>query len=184
VTRHDLGFAAALTVAWVLFWGDLSVANVVTGFAASAVLLVVFPLERHVEQVRHRVRPIPALRLGLTFAWELARSNLQVARDVLGGRRREHAAVVACPLRVGTPGVLTFLTNLFALSPGTMPIDISEEPPVIYLHVLRLEDPEAVRARMARFETLFVRALGDDEAVAAVALPPPPPPHLDREVRS
>jgi multicomponent Na+:H+ antiporter subunit E len=184
VTRHDLGFAAALTVAWVLLWGDLSIANVATGFVASVVLLLVFPLDRHVEQVRHRVRPVAVVRLAVTFAWELLRSNLQVARDVLGGPRREHAAVIACSLRVGTPGVITFLTNLFALSPGTMPLDIDQDPPVIYLHVLRLEDPEAVRARMARFEDLVVRAFGDDEAVSALALPPPPPPHLDREARA
>lgn len=177
MTRHDLGFAAVLTVAWVLFWGDVSLANLASGFAASALLLLVFPLERHVEHVRHRFRPLPALRLGVAFGWELLASNVQVARDVLGGARREHAGVVACPLRVGVPGLITFLTNLFALTPGTMPIDVSEEPPVIYLHVLRLEDPERVRARMSRFEELAVKALGDDDALAAVALPPPPPPH-------
>jgi multicomponent Na+:H+ antiporter subunit E len=183
MTRSDLGFAAVLTVAWVLFWGDLSVANVLTGLAASLLLLVVFPLERDIEHVRHRFRPLATVRLALTFAWELAASNLTVARDVLGGPRREHPGIVACPLRVSIPGLTTFLTNLFALSPGTMPIDVTEEPPVIYLHVLRLQDPERVRARMSRFEELAVRALGDADALAAVAQPPPPPPHLRGEVR-
>lgn len=175
---RDLVTAGFLTVAWVLFWGELSAGNVATGFVASTLLLVVFPLGHDVEVVRHRLRPVPAVRLIVVVAWELVSSSLAVARDVVGGRKREQPGIVACPLRVGAPGLVTFLTNVLALSPGTMPIDVGQSPPVLYLHVLRLRDPEAIRASVSRLEALAVAALGDADALRAVAEPPPAPPHL------
>jgi multicomponent Na+:H+ antiporter subunit E len=178
----DLGFAVVLTSAWVLFWGDVSIANVLSGAAASLLLLSVFPLGHDITVVRHHLRPVAAVRLALYFFGELGLSTLLMVGDVVGGRRRERPGVVACPLRVGAPGLLTFLTNLLAMTPGTMPIDVTEDPPVIYLHVLRLDDPEAVRATVSRLEALAVAALGDADALAAVARPAPPPPHLRPKV--
>jgi multicomponent Na+:H+ antiporter subunit E len=179
---RDLVSVAPLTAAWVLLWGDIRLGNVLTGVGASTLLLLVFPIGHDVEAVRHRIRPIGVVRLAVAFAWELVSSSLVMVREVLGGSSRERPGIVACPLRVDAPGLVTFLTNVFAMSPGTMPIEVSHAPPVIYLHVLRLDDPELVRARVTRFETIAVRALGDDDALAAVTVPPPPPPHLRPEV--
>ena len=175
---RDLVPAAFLTIAWVLFWGELSAGNIVTGFVAATLLLVVFPLGHDVEVVRHRFRPLPAVRLAAFVMWELVSSNLAMVRDVLGGPSRERPGVVACPLRVAAPGLVTFLTNVIAISPGTMPIDVGQSPPVLYVHVLRLRDPEEIRTMVSRLEALAVAALGDDEALRAVATSPPPPPHL------
>jgi multicomponent Na+:H+ antiporter subunit E len=179
--RDDAPYVAGLTAVWVLLWGDLSVANVLTGAVAAALLLVVFPLGHDIERVRHRFRLGAAVRLVLAFGWELTAASVVMIRHILGGRARERPGVVACPLRVGAPGLLTFLTNMIAMSPGTMPIDVDEDPPVLYVHVLRLQDPEDVRARVSRFERLAVLALGSADAVAAVSVPPPPPPHLATE---
>lgn len=179
---EHLGVTVALTIGWVLFWGDLSVANVVSGLVVSSVLLVVFPLRRDVEHVRHHLRPLAVGRLAFAVVADLVASSIVMVRDIVGGAARERPGVVACPLRVNAPGLVTFLTNLLSLTPGTTPIDVTHEPPVIYLHVLRLDDPEIIRAYVSRFERLAVAALGDDLAVAAVSQPPPPPPHLaDRE---
>lgn len=175
---RSLGYGTLLTVVWVLFWGDLSLGNVVSGFGLALLLLAVFPLGDPLEVVHHHLRPVAALRLGVAFAWELVASTVGVVAVLAGGPSREQPGVVACPLRVEAPGLVTFLTNLFAMSPGTMPIDVADHPPVIYLHVLRLRDPELIRARVERFERLAVLALGDDEAVAAVSVPPPRPAHL------
>ena len=177
--RRTLAYAALLTVVWVLFWGDLSVGNVLSGLVLSVLLLVVFPLgDEGFEVVHHHLRPLAVVRLGLAFAWELVASTAGVVAVLLGGPSREQPGVVACPLRVDAAGLVTFLTNLIAMSPGTMPIEVAHRPPVIYVHVLRLRDPELVRARVERFERLAVLALGDADAVAAVSVPPPRPAHL------
>lgn len=173
----NLGFVLVLTVAWVLFWGDLTVANLLTGVAAAVLLLSVFPVGHDVAVVRHRLRPLAAVAFVAEFTVDLVWSSALMVRAVLGGSSRERPGVVACPLRVDAPGLTTFLTTVIANSPGTMPIEATQDPPVIYVHVLHLDDPERVRARVSRLEELAVRILGDQAALDAVRVPPPPPPH-------
>lgn len=174
----DLGFIAVLTAAWVLLWGTLTIPNVVTGVAVAVFLLGVFPIRHDIAVVRHRFRPWAALAFAATFAVDLVVSSALMIRAILVGPNRERPGVVACALRVDAPGLITFLTTVIANSPGTMPIDATQDPPVIYVHVLELADPEEVRARVARLEERAVRILGDPAAMEAVRHPPPPPPHL------
>jgi multicomponent Na+:H+ antiporter subunit E len=172
----DLGLGAALVVVWTLAWGELSVGNVLSGAAVAAVLLTVFPIGHDIEHVDHRLRPLAVLRLAVTLAADIVWSNLLMVRDILGGPSRERTGIVACPLRVDAPGLLTFMANVLALTPGTMPVEVTQAPPVIYLHVLRLEDPDAVRRSVARLEKRAVSALGSAAAVAACRAAPPRPP--------
>jgi multicomponent Na+:H+ antiporter subunit E len=166
--RHETAATvAALVAVWVLLWGELSVGNVVSGVAVAAALLVAFPLEP-LPHVDHQIRPLALARLLVLFAVELVLSTLTVARDVLAGPSRVRSGIVACPLRVDAPGLITLLANLLALSPGSMPIHVERDPPVIYLHVLRLRDPDEVRRRVARLEGLAVAAAGSPAALAAV----------------
>ncbi len=165
--RANVGAGATLVVIWVLSWGDLSVANVLSGVAVAAALLLVFPLGQ-VDHVEHRVHPVAIIRLLAYFVTELVLSSLAVAGDILRGNRAVRTGIVSCPLRVDADGLITFLANLIALSPGTMPIDVSTQPPVLHVHVLRLRDPELVRKRVAHLEELAVRALGGPDALAAI----------------
>lgn len=165
--RANLGTGGLLVVVWVLSWGDISVANLLTGVAVAAALLVVFPLGQ-VEHVDHRIHPVATVRLVVFFAGEVLRSNVVMARDILRGNSSVRTGIVSCPLRVEADGLTTLLANLIALSPGTMPIDVTHRPPVLHLHILRLDAPDLVRARVARLEELAVAALGGPEALAAV----------------
>jgi multicomponent Na+:H+ antiporter subunit E len=164
----NLGAVAALVVLWVFLWGDLSVANVLSGIGVSVALLIAFPLAP-VEQVEHRVH-VGAV-LGAYFVEELVRSSLRVAADVLRGPSAVRTGIVSCPLRVDAVGLVTFMANLIALSPGTMVIDVTQDPTVLHIHVLVLDDPEKVRARVAHLEELAVAAIGGPAALAAVGAP-------------
>lgn len=164
-----------LVTVWILLWGELSLANVVSGLVVTVALLLVFPLDE-VPVVEHRIRPLAVLRLLGHFAADLVISTTVVARDVLLGPHRTRTAIIACPLRVDAAGLITFLANTIALSPGTMPVHVQHDPLVLYVHVLRLDSPDAVRARVARLEELAVAALGSEEMVAACRVPPPAPP--------
>ena len=169
----DLGLGAALVVVWTLAWGELSVGNVVSGAVVAALLLTVFPISHDIEHVDHHLRPLAVVRLGVAVVWQVIAGNLVMLRDILGGPTRERTGIVACPLRVDAPGLLTFLANVLALTPGTMPVEVRRGPQVIFLHVLRLEDPEAVRRSVSHLEELSVAALGSPAAVAACTAPPP-----------
>jgi multisubunit Na+/H+ antiporter MnhE subunit len=60
------------------------------------------------------------------------------------------------------------VANVLALTPGTMPIEVTRTPPVIYVHVLHLHDVEAVRRDIRTLSALAVRAFGSDSAVDAL----------------
>jgi multicomponent Na+:H+ antiporter subunit E len=166
----SLGVLAALVATWLLLWGSVSVANVLSGIVVSVVLLLVFPVRRDDDPHRH-FRPLPFLRLVAFFVYETLVSNVVAARHVLG-REPARTAIIACPLRVRSDGMITFLVNLLAVSPGTMPIEVDQDPPVVYLHVLYLEDAASVRAVVTLFEALAVQAFGSDEDRARLAAPP------------
>ena len=66
-----------LVVVWVLAWGDISLANVVSGIALAIVLLLAFPAARH-GRSRVRMRPIAAARYLVAVLWNLVVSNVGV----------------------------------------------------------------------------------------------------------
>jgi multicomponent Na+:H+ antiporter subunit E len=166
--RADLVVGAVAVAIWILLWGELSIANLVSGAILAALLLVAFPMDHDVPAVRHRIRPHAILRLAGFFVADVVRSTLVTALDALRPRTQIRTGIVACPLRVRNDGLVTFLANLIALSPGTMPIDVAYDPHVIYVHSLRGDDPEAVRAFVTRLEHLSVLAFGGAEAVQAL----------------
>lgn len=177
--RNDFGVGASLVIVWTLLWGEMSVSNVLSGALVATALLVAFPVDHGVVAVAHRLRPVAAVRLGLFFAGDVVKSTLVAAVAVFRPRSRIRTGVVACPLRVDNDGLVTFLANLIAMSPGTMPIEVSYNPHVIYVHSLHAADPDQVRADVARLEELSVAALGGPEALRAVEHPAPWPPPPD-----
>ncbi len=70
------------------------------------------------------------------------------------------------PLPGCSDELLTLITNLLALSPGTMPIELRQDPTVLYVHVLHLTDVEQFRGEILHLTDLTVRAFGSAETVA------------------
>ena len=54
----------------------------------------------------------------------------------------------------------TFIANVLTLGPGTIPVDVQADPPVIYVHVLDAVHPDATRRQVARLESLTTKAFG------------------------
>lgn len=172
LTLGRAGMVAALVLVWTLLWGEVSVPNVVSGLVVAVGLLIVFPLEE-VEHVDHRIHPVGVIKLTAYFFYELVVSTVSVARDVIIGPSRVRTAVVACPLRVDADGLITFMANIIALSPGTLAIHETRDPLVIYIHVLKVRTPDDVRRWTTRLETLAVGALGSPAMIEACKSPPP-----------
>lgn len=159
-----------LTAIWVLLWGRLSVANVLSGVIVAAVLLVLYPTGAVADTPVGRPRPIAFLRVLGYILGQVVVSNAHIAREIVTRGSNIRTGIVACRLRTDSERMITFLANVLALSPGTMPVHVQVEPPVIYVHVLHLFDPDATRRRVALLEALSVRAFGSPEAVAALAV--------------
>jgi multicomponent Na+:H+ antiporter subunit E len=169
--RPSLGtfvYGLGLVAAWVLLWGAWSAANVLSGIAvAAALILLLVPAERRSAEIVE-VRPLALARLGVYLLRQLATSNVMLIREVLAREGRRKTAVVAVPLTGASDQVVTTLANFMAMAPGTMPVEVEEDPTVLYVHVLHLDDLEAARRQLYRLRDLTVRALGSEAAVACL----------------
>jgi multicomponent Na+:H+ antiporter subunit E len=158
--RRYVPYVGGLAVAWVMLWDEITVANFLGGVAVAAVLLAIFPLPRVDPARRLRVRPLALARLAAGVLVELFVSNVVMTREIITPRRRLRSGVVRCPMRTDSPKVLSTVANIVALSPGTMAVDATDGPPVLFVHVLTEGELHDVRRRVARLERLVIEAIG------------------------
>jgi multicomponent Na+:H+ antiporter subunit E len=164
---RSFGWAVALAAIWVLLWGSASPANVLSGLAIGTLLVLVVPGLRRRGGGRARVRPLAVARLVGSMLVTTVRSNAELTREVLSPSSRLRTAIVAVPLPDCSDEVVTLISDLLALSPGTMPIELRSDPLVLYVHVLHRGDLDRVRADLLRLTDVTVRAFGTDEAIAS-----------------
>jgi len=162
--------AVWLVVMWMLLWGDVNLANVLSGVVIAGILVAVFPPD-DTNDDPIVVRPIPALSFLLWFLWALIITNVAVAREVVlpSSTSQIRPAVVACDLRTRSGRLATIVANAITLTPGTMTLDARGRPAVLYVHVLAFESVEATRAEVADLERRIVEAFGTAAEVAAIA---------------
>jgi multicomponent Na+:H+ antiporter subunit E len=165
--RSSLGLMAMLLAIWLLAWGSLSWANVLSGLVVAAGLAVALPDARRPAHLPV-VRPVPLVRLGLRLAKDLVVSNVVLIREVVTPWPRISTGVVRVPLPECSDELLTLLANLVALTPGTIPVVVGGDPGEMVVHVLHLHSVEEVRQDIWSLRDLVVRAFGSPEAVAAV----------------
>lgn len=66
--------------------------------------------------------------------------------------------VLAYPLQQPSDAVLSLMAHVIALTPGTMTVEATSDPPVLYVHFLLLDDIEKARRTVAGLERLAVAA--------------------------
>ena len=153
------GRAAVLVSLWLLAWGDVTFANLVSGAVVAAVLLVAFPLGRR-RGSAPRPRPVGIMRLIAYVATQLVISNVVMTGQILRRRPSVRPGVLAHRLERPSEEVLTVMTSIIALSPGTMVADVTSDAAIIYVHFFELRDVSAARASLRRLERLVDRAIG------------------------
>lgn len=156
--RRSLLLGGGLMVIWILLWGELSVGNVATGLLLIPAVLLVARTRRTAPG--HRLRPLRLLGLAGYLLLALVRATFQVAvAVVVPTDSRLRAGIVACPLQTDSRLVATVVSDLITLTPGTLVVEVTEAPLVLYVHVLGLTDPATVRADVADLERRVTAAL-------------------------
>lgn len=173
-------FAAFVVVLWVLLWGTLSAANVLSGLAVAAVIAVLLP-DTVLWRRRPPIRPLAIARLLGRIAVDITMANLVVARQVLSPRETPFTGIIGVPMHGAPDTLLTFVAGVLALSPGILPLDVASEPGTVYAHILRGEDLEATRAQIGRLAELTIRAFGSDQLIADLDAGLTAPPRPGRE---
>ena len=159
-----LALTVWLVVLWQLLWRDVSVANVASGVVVAAAVTVVPPALPHATR-GHRVRPLRLLVFLGHFAWLLVVSNLVVAREVVTRRDYIRSGIVAVPLADPSELVATVLADAITLTPGTLSVELREDPPMLFVHVLHVRDVEGVRRDIERLQRLVLQAIGPADAL-------------------
>ena len=152
-------YIVGVTVMWVLAWGSLTFANVVGGLLVAALLLVVSP-DRIVSSGGIFFRPIAVLRFAAYVVFQIVKSNVLLIRSVLARRSRVHTGVMEVALPECSDELLTIVSNVIALTPGTSPLHLTRHPTVLYVHVLDMRDAEATRRDVQRLADLAFAAFG------------------------
>ena len=164
--------AMLLVSFWLLAWGEVSVANVASGILVAAGLLVAFPPHRPAVS-GPTISPAGTARLILYVLGQLVPSNVLVTREILCRRSRIRTGVLAYPLEQPSEAVLSLMAHVIALTPGTMTVEATSDPPVLYVHFLLLDDLAKARRTVARLERLAVAALGRPRSQSEDTLPAP-----------
>ncbi|MEO6880866.1 MAG: Na+/H+ antiporter subunit E [Mycobacteriaceae bacterium] len=182
---HELGVLTWLTAVWVLLWGSLSWANVITGVGVAVAIRVLLPLPT--VRTEGRVHLPTLVRLVVVVSWDLVVSSVQVLVLVLrpGPLGMDVSnAVVRSHLRVRSNLVLALLADVITLVPGSMVLDIDQRARVITTHVLDVRsdaDIERFQRKVTQLEDLFIGAF--EALVVAVEVDPDDTPAEREETR-
>lgn len=161
-----LAAGAWLVLVWVMLWGTWSLGTILAGVVVAVGIGVLLPLPR-VSLDRH-VRPLRLARLLLVFVRDLVVASVHVAWLAVRPRPAPRNAVVGVRLRTESDLVLTIVTEMLTLVPGSVVIEVSQAEHTLYAHVLGVRDlahVEEFRGRVLELEKRVVLAVGSDADV-------------------
>jgi multicomponent K+:H+ antiporter subunit E len=138
ILPHPL-LSLGLLVMWLLLNASLAPLTVLGG--AALALALPFAMRR-LEPAAVRVRaPRAIAALAGVVIVDMLRSNLAVARIILGGRRGERTSgFVIVPLEMRSPHGLAILAILITSVPGTLWVQYNASSGRLLMHVLDLVD--------------------------------------------
>lgn len=154
--RRRLFPSPPLSVTVVVFWLLLSDSIGPQQWALGLMLGVVMPivaarLDREFAQIGS-LRSVP--RMLLVAMGDIVRSNIEVAMQVLGPESRIHPGFIWVPLDIANIHGIAVLSSMISLAPGTVSAALSEDRQYLLVHVLHLDDPQALIAQIKiRYET-------------------------------
>ncbi|AJQ89381.1 Na+/H+ antiporter subunit E [Xanthomonas oryzae pv. oryzicola] len=153
--RRRLLPSLPLSVMVFLFWLLLSDSVGPQQWGLGMLLGVVVPifaarLDREFAQIGS-LRSVP--RMLLVAAGDIVRSNIKVAAQVLGPESRIHPGFIWVRLDIANIHGIAALTSMITLTPGTVSAALSDDRKYLLVHVLHLDDPEALIAQIkSRYE--------------------------------
>jgi multicomponent Na+:H+ antiporter subunit E len=84
----------------------------------------------------------------LFYLRELVVSTLDVINAVFRDQSTLRPGIIAFPLEARTDLEIALLNNLLSFTPGTLGVDVSEDRKTLYVHVIDVPDPDAMREKI------------------------------------
>jgi len=156
----------ALWIAWLMLNESASAGHLLLG-AALAIVLPWFT-ERWRPDRPHIGRLGVMLRLAGAVLVDIVKSNLTVARLILGNERNITPRFVWVPLAIRDPHGLVALAGIVTMTPGTLSADLSDDRRHLLVHAFDVDDEAAQAALIAdiqtRYEAPLIRIFEGDRA--------------------
>lgn len=157
-----MGRVGALIVTWIALWGELSVANLLSGVVVAFLIMFLFP---SITDVHHRVHLVGAVKFVARLLRDLVTSSWTVVVTVLRPTPERLATkVVAVQLATTSALIASLVANSLTLTPGTMTVGIDEETFTLKVHILGeidevefIQQVRALEQRLSRAVTVIAQ---------------------------
>ncbi len=137
-----------LFIFWLLAWNSVAPGIVLLG----AVLATAIPIftARFWPEYPRCVNYGAMARFIPVFLYDMVIANISVAVLILGPKSRLRTRFLVIPLDSTDPYVITLLTSVISLTPGTVSSNLSGDRRSLLVHALDSADAEASIARIKR----------------------------------
>ena len=143
VLPHPI-MSVVLLVMWLMLWESLEPLQVIMGVLLA--LLLPRTLVLLEEEPSRTKKPLVILKLFFTVLYDIAVSNMNVARIVLTGREGSiPTGFVNIPLELRNRHGLAVLATIITSTPGTFWAAYNRRTNVLTIHVFELLDEETSR---------------------------------------
>lgn len=147
-----------LALVWISLTGNFSGTGMLAGFIFGYLVLVF--IARLSGETTGYTRKIPQV-IGFVFfyIWELIKSNVRVAYEVLTPTHTMKPGVIGLQLEAKSDAAITILANLITMTPGTLSLDLSSDRRVLFIHAMYIDDEETLRRDLKDLERRVIELL-------------------------
>jgi multicomponent K+:H+ antiporter subunit E len=143
----------ALFVTWLMLNESVSVGNLL--IAAALALVLPWFTERWRPDKPRVARWGTVLRLACAVLLDIVKSNIAVARLILGDERKITPRFVWVPLAIRDPHGIVALAGVVTMTPGTLSADLSDDRRYLLVHAFDVDDEAAQAALVADIQTRY-----------------------------
>ncbi len=155
VTPRRLLTMALLVGAWCALWGDVSVANVLSG----TLVVVAATVFSGVDRNAGGLHPLSLLHFLWLVGVDLVVSTVNVAWEILTPTDYTDEAIIAVDTSMESRAHLLMLVVAITVTPGTAVVDSDVDTGRLYLHVLHAEKSDEIERHVRHLADLACRAL-------------------------
>ena len=155
LTPRRLLTIALLVGAWCALWGEVSIANVLSGTLVAVAATVFSGVDRNAGGLRI----VPLAHFVWLVAVDLVVSTVQVAWEILTPTDYTDEAIIAVDTSVAARSHFLMLVVAITVTPGTAVVDSDADTGRLYLHLLHAEKSDEIRQHVRQLADLACRAL-------------------------
>lgn len=155
-----------MAIVWCLLWRDFSIANLLSGAVLGAGVQFAFPLPP--IRMEGRLRPLGLLRLLWMFFSQMLMASIEVSAHVLRPGHLPQPAVIEVDLTSESDFVMTMVSLITTLIPGSVVVEARRSTHTLFIHVLDTRGDDGVEQARAR-------ALEVEQYVLGIMTRPPTP---------